>query len=514
MAEEDKTEAVVKAVAQMKEAADANGGKIAELSKALADLKAAHDTQRQALAEAKASAVRRTADTEGLGQYLKSASTMDRNATTKDEIGVAPVKVAGDEAIVLRGYVDRDGRTHKGLLDDIESTNPWQLELQRQVSKRAIIRQQMRASGKAARTPTLDAQLESHIKAMPEIAEKIFADSAGIGAEWIFDTETAELARKLQTVGALHTIFQTVNIPAGGDFKWPFLNRGLTPYIKAAATVTDPAKFTASDVDTTNRTYSPKAVAIRFQLDEDAREDSLIAAFDVGEMELVRAIAAMKDDVWLNGHAAGTQDVLASWNPIDYWGTAGLGTAADHRRLADGLRRQAFARSTATDQNANQASSACLRNVRKSLRSAHAQSPVVIMSSGFFFGTALGWSDFLTWDKAGANATILNGTFGAAGPLPGQVGFLYGMPVLISDFLTSDLNASGVYDGVTTDNGSIIVVDASRYMNMTKGTGLRIEEAKDITRGVYDQVLTMRWLADTIDGATEKNVALGYNLDV
>lgn len=476
-------------------------------AQAIADLKSGMDAMRQAQIESKMH--RPAGKDDAVSKYIVTDD--ERKRVGGDDIYTGK----NGESIVMRSYTDREGVRHKGLLDDLTPDSPWQMELQKLATKRAIVRWQMRSATGRARTPTLDYALEQHIKRGPDAVSKLFADSAGIGQEWIFETETPELARKLELNQRLAGLFETIQVPAGGTFRVPFLNRGLRPYIKAKATVTDPAKYTASDLNTERRTYDPQSVAIRFQLDDDAAEDSLVAAYSLGLQELVNAVVDMADDCIINGdETAAHQDDIANWDIRGRWGASGLGTAADHRRLVTGLRAQAFDRSTATDQSANEGSTAAFRNAWTDMTSPHAlQGAVCIMTPEFFLKTALGWSDFITWDKAGPAASILNGTFGLdAGPLPGQVGFLYGVPVIINWFASADLNASGVYDNVTTTKGSMIFVSTSRYKQFVKGSGLRIESARDITRGVTDQVLTHRWHFDTLDDATEKNVSLAYNL--
>jgi hypothetical protein len=59
-------------------------------------------------------------------------------------------------------------------------------------------------------------------------------------------------------------------------------------------------------------------------------------------------------------------------------------------------------------------------------------------------------SETLTFDKVGNPdaARILSGTAAS----------IYGIPIIVSDAVREDLNATGVYDGTTTSKGSVFLI--------------------------------------------------------
>ena len=111
-------------------------------------------------------------------------------------------------------------------------------------------------------------------------------------------------------------------------------------------------------------------------------------------------------------------------------------------------------------------------------------------------------TELATIDKFGPQATVLTG----------QVGALLGMPVVMSRFMTSDLNASGKYDGVTTTQTGYIIYNRSSYVQYLR-RGLQIESQRNIGSGAFEIVASLRAVMGSADAAASKNVAFQYNID-
>lgn len=426
--------------------------------------------------------------------------------------------VGAGEALQIREARNGDGSTTYGLLDDPNPRHEWQQNLQRAVTKRSLIRSWLAAKahreGTEVSTPNCDAELQAALRSAPDSVVRIFADNANTGAEWIPDNYLPQLERELELTSRLSALFDVINVPPGGDFKMPFLTTGLRPYIKQKATSDDPAKYAASTLGTDQRTKSVKDLAVRLQVDENALEDSYIAAFDVGRQEILRALIDGREDVVLNGDtAASHQDTLNTWNIRSRWGAAGLGSSDDHRRHSIGLRARAFDISGSagvTDLTATQ-TAAGVRSIRAKMHAAHAMGRLVYVTSPEFFLTKmLDWEETKTWDKVGAAASVLTGMIGNPTTIENSVGTLDGIPIIISWFFSADLATSGLYTGTGAKTG-LVAVNLDRFkMFIRRGAMLRT--AVNITNGTVDAVATDRWLFDTFDSADVENVHYAYNL--
>lgn len=423
-----------------------------------------------------------------------------------DDIGSAKkgLYLANKEgAVQIVGRAFPDGSFAPGLLDDIPRTE-WQAELQRVVSQRGLVR----ACQARGHTPGLDRQIARLLRTAPAPVRKIFADSTGIGAEWIPDNWSSTLERDIQAPRPISALFQEMVVPPGGTFHLPYQSGGLTPYVAGAVTADDPAKYRKSSISTAERTVDTKKFVVAVQIDEDASEDSLIAVEPELRAEIARAFADAFEDAKINGDIAGTRDTaLGTWNPRNRWDTSALGTTADHRRAFDGLREVAL--DAAQANNANDRSGAItatgLREDIKTLEAAHwlngASGIAILPTPEYYLGTMLGWTEVITVDKAGGLATFQTGQLASA----------WGHPIHLSEFVTADMNASGIYDGATTSLGSMIVVSTARFRRFRR-RGQRVRLAADITRGVVNMVADTRYLFKKISPLDEKNVHLAYNL--
>jgi len=108
----------------------------------------------------------------------------------------------------------------------------------------------------------------------------------------------------------------------------------------------------------------------------------------------------------------------------------------------------------------------------------------------------------MSMDKVGAAATVLTG----------QLGVLFGTPVVPSEFIREDLNASGIHDGVTETKTVLPIIHRpgwkiGRYKNVT------VQTDKEIKNDVL--LIVTRERADfqaMMPYATQCCAALGYNI--
>jgi hypothetical protein len=98
----------------------------------------------------------------------------------------------------------------------------------------------------------------------------------------------------------------------------------------------------------------------------------------------------------------------------------------------------------------------------------------------------------------------------AASILTGSIAKLAGMDVLISGFMTEDLDGAGVYTGGSdTDTGYVICHRPSWRIANYKPTTVDMD--REITKGQVEIVATRRTALVDMSG-TNKSVAYGYNV--
>ena len=402
----------------------------------------------------------------------------------------------GDK-VLLKGAKDITGDFRPGILDDAPVCD-WQKELQGLVDQRGLVRM-FTKKGQALAT---DRAIARHIALAPEVVQRIFTDVAGDGAEWIPDYTLPIVESDLFSSRRVEALFATMPLP-GKEFKLPYLSVGLRPYLKAIPTTDSPSQLNASTMTTANIAVTCASLAVRSVIDEDASEDSIIAAIEIIRSQLVGAITDGTEDAIINSDTQGThQDTgLANWDIRGRWGGGSFATGEDHRESWTGLRRRAFAASASVDQGSDQDYAGFLA-LRALLDAPQGMSgDLICITSPEYYTKMLAFDECVTVDKFGPQATVLTG----------QLAALAGIPVIVSEFMDKELNVSGIYDNTTKTKTGMLVLNRSRFkMGTLRSTTVELD--KDISRGIYQSVATVRKVFFSIDPTAKKNCTYGFNL--
>jgi HK97 family phage major capsid protein len=251
-------------------------------------------------------------------------------------------------------------------------------------------------------------------------------DTAGEGGTWVPTGIGATLHEQVRASGKVAPLFERISIPTN-PWKMPIEGTDLTAYRVAEPTSNTADKVTASTAGTVAATFDAEIFGARTLWSRSLDADSAVAIAPYVQRKLVQAFVDAEERAILDGDADGTHqdaDVHA------------LG-ATDARWAWDGLRKKAIAQTTATATTTTVANLAVIR-------SAMGKWGVNPADLAFIVGVSaahdlLADANLLTIDKFGPNATIFTG----------QIGSVYGVPVIVSEHVRETLNASGVQDGIT-----------------------------------------------------------------
>jgi HK97 family phage major capsid protein len=393
----------------------------------------------------------------------------------------------------------------KGLLDSDEPVNQWHSDLIRINKERSLARLIMNTPN----TPKSDLKLWKHLQKAPSFMRpaiaKAFNDSAGVGAEWIPDQFAANLYFNIEEKSQLPRVVadnlqrqavdrQTILIPR--------LERGGRPFLKGKITTDNPAQYQASTVTTSQKSISIKGLACRYLIDDAAQEDSAIAVVPALQRQISMDLVDAMEDALINGDDSGThQDDIANWNIRGRWGASGLGGSSDHRRMFKGMRKQALARSSSADLGTF--NFANLLGLKAQMGELAMQDVVLFASPEAVLANLLELTEVKTIDVFGPQATVRTG----------QIAAIAGMPIIMTRFLSADLNTAGLYDNVTKTKTGILMAHAPSWYIFER-RGILVETDRKIDVGATDIVSTMRATFDTLDLDTTKNVAFGYNVAI
>lgn len=518
-------------LATIKRSVEAGEGRFGQLDAAVRDLDAAMTEIKRTQAAIEAGAAPSGTSTELSAYVARSAPKAEH----------ADRYLGAESAVRITGHMERtfndqtgdyDEIWRWGLLDDPEPRTEAQRRLQNVVTMRNLAR--MHAHPSRRRSPSADAAVLDAARACGDVVERIFADSAGIGAEWIPDTTLPELERQVLVPLNFTSLFPRRIVPPGGDIVIPFDQGDLVAYNRAIPTTNDPAAAALSNVSTATNSFDTSHLVVASQADRDASADAIFAYAPLLVTKLAEAMQFGEDNGVVNGDAAAThQDAIASWNVRGRMGsgTSHLGGATDQRSRYTGLRAHAFdlnavsGTTAATDQGSAQTYAGFLAAVgnlgaRNGIGALEAQHGLLFcVSWEYFIQKLMLWDEFLSFDKVGALASVLTGTVGGTGTggrLPGQVGYLAGMvPVVVGYPLTSDLAASGLYTG-SGAKSSALLVNRDRFEHVVR-QGQMVESDVDIRNHTTTYVARMRSTFRPIESvanhtAGEPAVHLSYNL--
>ena len=390
----------------------------------------------------------------------------------------------------------------KGLLDADVYANQWHADLCKMNQDRSLARMMM----KDPYTPKADMKLYSHLQKAPsfmkDAVNKIFADNAGVGGEWIPDEFKTELYQTFQVPRGLRALLPSVQMERE-TLLIPKLSRGGRPFIKGVAT-DDLAKYQASTIETAQKTVRAKGLATLMNIDDSAGEDSAFAIIPALSRQIAQDLEDAFEDAMINGDTNAThQDDIANWNIRERWGASGLGGSSDHRRLFLGMRAASKDKSSDVDTGAGTFTFAEFMSVVSQLGELAVGNKVCVVSPEALVANFLQLDQVVTLEKFGPQATVISG----------ELARLAGIPIVMSRFMSADMNAAGLYDNSTKDKSGFLVFNTDSWYQYVRRQ-ITIESDKDIASGAINLVSTMRACMDSPDADALKNVAYGYNLPI
>lgn len=259
---------------------------------------------------------------------------------------------------------------------------------------------------------------------------------------------------------------------------------------------TGQAKFLAVTPATRKVTMSATKLGMRALFSKDLEEDSLIAILPFVQSELVDFMAADLEDAIINGD---------STNPHQDSDVTDFTDPQDPRTAWNGLRNitQAAAKTDAANAAATVANS--LRVNRKVMGKYGINPADLAHLIGMkTYINLLGDTNVYTVDKYGAGATILSGELGRAD----------GTPLIVSEYVRQDLNATGVYDGVTTNRSIVQTVNRRGYA-LGSRRGLTVQIFRELYAESDQDAVQVSWrkaFTPWYPIATELATAQTYNV--
>ena len=317
-----------------------------------------------------------------------------------------------------------------------------------------------------------------------------------LDSEWIPTCMSAQLLDDVRLQLKVAGLFRTITMPAKtGSWDVPKRGSALSAYLVSENTAdSSQTAAGARTPGTTKVTFTAIKHALQVLHSYEVDEDSIVALMPFIREEIVYALANSAENAIINGDTTDPN--------MDSDKTAGS-TEVENSFI--GLRKTSENSSGDAAVDISTLSVANLRAIRKAMGIHGVDSKklaYIVGVSGFV--QMMGLEQVLTIDKIGSMATLLSG----------QMASFDGSPVIVSEHIREDLNASGVYDGSTKTKTIILLVNTDSFWCAEKPSGIKVETDRNVVNQQLISVASRRWdFKQVITNATDHNVVgIGYNL--
>lgn len=273
------------------------------------------------------------------------------------------------------------------------------------------------------------------------------AIATGGGTEWIptnFSSSLVELVRLELKVAALH---ERISMPTP-TFTLPVEGSDMFAYLVGESVSDAGTSIPTSTPQTKNVSFVAKKIATRVLTSAELTEDSVVSILPYLRQRIVRALAFAEEYAILNGDTTGTRD-----NTDQAGNTIG---ANSNIKAWDGYREilADIGQGVAIDAaGAFLTDGTHLLRIRASMgKYGINPSDLVWVTGPRGFNKMLQLTNIRTLDKFGTNAVLFTG----------QLGSIFGMPVIVSEWMREDLNGSGVSGGASSGNTDTTIVAVNR----------------------------------------------------
>jgi HK97 family phage major capsid protein len=258
----------------------------------------------------------------------------------------------------------------------------------------------------------------------------------GDGDEWVPTVISSNYVEEYELERKLSAAVQEIPMPSS-PWELP-----VQTDVTRARLIGEGAAITDVNFGTDKIQFSAKKLGEYYLIPEELNEDSAPAILMLGRRDVVQAQVRSVEDSMLNGDTTGTHmdsDVTAS---------------DDNRKAWKGFRKLALEAGSTEDFAGGAISKTGLINMRKKMGK-YGVNPTQL---AWIFGpSAYSQAQALeiveTMEKFGPMATVLKGTLAT----------IYGIPVIVSGDVRENLSDAGVYDGVTTNRTTALLVNHTRF---------------------------------------------------
>lgn len=335
------------------------------------------------------------------------------------------------------------------------------------------------------------AKWDSGQKRMQLASKALTVAGSGTGAEFIPDDLSSQLMSRFYLNSQIAQFFlsREIEMPTN-PYTFPLSTTRPVLYYES----TEGTSATSTDPGTSEIVLSAKKFLAKTEFSYEIDEDSIIAMAPFVVDQLSKGAADGYEDAILNG------DTTATHQDSD------VSASNDRRKAWNGLRKLAISGSLATSLNTGGITYSNLMSLRKLMgKYAVGPSDLLWICGPQIYYEILEMDEVKTVDLIANQAVILQG----------QIPTIMGIPIILSEMMRENLNASGVYDGVTTDRAGIFLVNTSEWLAGRRRDFL-VESDRLVTSQELVYVMSMRraFTPKETPSTSLPSLAFGYNIAV
>jgi hypothetical protein len=302
----------------------------------------------------------------------------------------------------------------------------------------------------------------------------------GAGADFVPDSFSSTLVEEMQLDRKIPGLVQQRTIPRS-PYKSPVSGVAGLPYLISEQTGDPATRIPVSTPTTDDQTYTAKVIGLRVPISFEFDEDSIVSSEEYVRAQIAQTIANGLETMILNGDASGAthRDTVVT-------------AANDCRRTWDGLRYLAHV-ATACEYDCATVSAPAtaafeegdfVRTMGKLSENARLDDLVAVVSKRGALTIAANaaslWPSFITMDKAGSQAINVNGL----------LGYAFGVPIVVSSYMSNTLHTDGTDTGLGSTSG--LMIFARNAFVLATLRGVTIETVRDVESQQFRVVGTYR----------------------
>ena len=443
-------------------------------------------------------------DTKKLSMLVQAAKDKKAKAEFKEEITKDFTKTFNARPQPKFKYSDDDSSESSTPIQKMIDTPSTSQENSEAVDELQVLNDNMLivSVAKGMHVTELNAYKQFRSENTP-LAKALAHTISGSGADWVPTKMSNKFIEEMEGEFQLANQFEKITIPKGvGSLDIPGGDGNIDFYKRSDSNEDDITAYTASTPTSRKVTLTPVELAARVQYSTSMMED---AAFPVANWlrgRIISAAAKGIDDALVNGDtAAGTSSAIdsdmqqsadAAHPRASFMGIRNLTPAAARINSSDIIDVPTFRKLWAAMITDN--------------RDYGADSDLIIVCN------RNGYLRLLTMLEVN-NTNDDRLLYPAYSTSKTMLPNVYGIPIVITSAVRRDLNATYVYDGTTTTESQIFLVNKKAFVIGDKRR-VTVEMEKNITTGRYNLVCTLRMDFKALYGTTEPISAFLYNFAI